>query len=314
MVAATRVGHHRASMTAHEPIQVLWLGDGAPDWSTSSYGPFVVHPAATLADLADDAQHIACDAAVLRLNRAGELAALHAWPGLPRLLPDAAVLVVAPEPAAADALRLVRMGIQEVRPARESDPDALARSTRLAVERVRLERAARRAYAIDIGTGLPNRVQLMEHMTHLLALREREPASMALLALGIDGLPLIESRFGAEAANVLRRKLAVRLRAGLRASDVVAAIGEDSFAVLLAWIDDAADGDRVARKLEETIRRPMAVSGQDVAFAVRVGVARYPADAKDARGLMQHALTMSTQAVPVGRAATTRMRGAANDE
>lgn len=314
MFAAARVGHHEPRMASHDPIQVLWLGDGAPDWSTSAYGPFVVHPAATLADLADETRHIACDAAVLHFNRTADLATLHAWPGLPRLLPDAAVLVVAPEPAAADALRLVRMGIQEVRPAREADADALARSTRLAVERVRLERSARRAYAIDLGTGLPNRVQLMEHMTHLLALREREPAAMALLALGIDGLPAIESRFGTEAANVLRRKLAVRLRAGLRASDVVAAIGEDCFAVLLAWIDDVADGERVARKLEETIRRPIAVSGQDVAFAVRVGVARYPADAKDARGLMQQALTLSAQAVPVGRAATTRLRGAANDE
>lgn len=304
----------RNTMAAHDPIQVLWLGGEAPDWSTSAYGPFVLHPAPTLADLAQEAQQIACDAAVLRLGGTVDLAALNAWPGLPRLLSEAAVLVIAPEPAAADALRLVRMGVQDVCPAREAHAEALARTTRLAVERARLERAARRAYAIDLGTGLPNRVQLMEHMTHLLALREREPAAMALLALGIEGLSVVESRYGIEAANILRRKLAVRLRAGLRASDVVAAIGEDSFAVLLAWIDDAADGERVARKLEQTIRRPLAVSGHDMALAVRVGVARYPADAKDARALLQHALAQSAQAVPAGRAAAGRGSAAANDE
>ena len=109
-----------------------------------------------------------------------------------------------------------------------------------------LERAARKAYATDLATGLPNHAQLLEHMTHLLALREREPAPMALLVLRIEGLSTTEAALGAEAANVLRRKVAVRLRAGLRASDVVASIGADAFAVLLAWIDAPADGMRVA--------------------------------------------------------------------
>ena len=123
------------------------------------------------------------------------------------------------------------------------------RALRLAVERKRLDRAARKAYATDLSTGLPNHAQLLEHMTHLLALREREPAPMALLVLRIEGLSTAEAALGAEAANVLRRKVAVRLRAGLRASDVVAALGADSFAVLLAWIDTPADGQRVADKL-----------------------------------------------------------------
>ena len=60
---------------------------------------------------------------------------------------------------------------------------------------------------------------------------------MALIVLRIGGLARTAEQLGAEAANVLRRKAAVRLRAGLRASDVVASIGNDAFAVLLAWMD-----------------------------------------------------------------------------
>ena len=41
------------------------------------------------------------------------------------------------------------------------------------MQRKRLDIAARRAHATDLATGLPNHAQLMEHMTHLLALRER---------------------------------------------------------------------------------------------------------------------------------------------
>ncbi len=304
-------------MSAAPPIQVLYFGARPPDWTTSGYGPFVVHPVATLDEVIDQIGRGDCDAVLLHLDSVQALAALAGWTGMPRLLLGAAVLLIAPEPTAADALRWVRQGVQDVIPGRDATDAALARATRMAVERHRLERAARAAYATDLGTGLPNRSQLMEHLTHLLALREREPAAMALLALRIDGLALVEARLGTEAANVVRRKVAVRLRSGLRASDVVAAIGVDSFAVLLAWIDDPADGDRVARKLEESIRRPVTVSGQDIGLAVRIGVARYPGDAKDALALIHRALTRAGEAVAVGRAAAAaagRGDAAANDE
>ena len=60
------------------------------------------------------------------------------------------------------------------------------------VERKRLEVAARKAYATDLATGLPNHAQLMEHMTHLLALREREPAPMVLLVLMAFSIGVLE--------------------------------------------------------------------------------------------------------------------------
>ena len=76
-----------------------------------------------------------------------------------------------------------------------------------------MERAARKAYATDLQTGLPNRQQLIEHMSQLLALRGREPAPMALLVLRVEGFATTEARLGRESANVLRRKVAVRLEA-----------------------------------------------------------------------------------------------------
>jgi hypothetical protein len=85
-----------------------------------------------------------------------------------------------------------------------------SRALRLAIERKRLEMAARKAYATDLATGLPNHAQLLEHMTHLVALRAREPAPMALIVLRIEGLASTEASLGAEAANVLKRKVAVR--------------------------------------------------------------------------------------------------------
>jgi predicted signal transduction protein with EAL and GGDEF domain len=136
--------------------------------------------------------------------------------------------------------------------------------------------------------------------------------------LRIEGLGMAEATLGAEAANVLRRKIAVRLRSGLRASDVVAALGADRFAVLLAWIDDVADGDRVVTKLSESLQRPLNVAGQDVAVAVGAGVARYPGDGRDAGALLRLAGTQAASHNAQGRTGlasrTARGDAAANDE
>jgi len=310
------VRHHRAEKHMSHPIHLLHLGTAAPDLSTSAFGPFVVHAVARLDQLAAALDRQDYDAVVIEQTDADALPALAAWAGLARTVLDAAVLVVAPEPGAADALRLVHMGVQDVLSLRAADAGTLARAARLAVERKRLERAARKAYATDLATGLPNHAQLMEHMSHLLALREREPAAMALLALRIAGLSATEARLGTEAANVLRRKVAVRLRAALRASDVVASVGGDSFVVLLAWIDAAANAERVAAKLAQSLQRPFTVAGQDVAVAVSTGVAQYPLHGKEADALLRRALGQAGDARAQGRAGLSPRGGsaAANDE
>ncbi len=295
---------------------MLYLGLAEPDLSTSAYGPFVLHPTLSADDLATALGQQHYDAIVLAETRPDALAQWLVWPGMSRAVLDAAVLVIAPEPTTTDAVRLLQLGVQDVLPLREVNAETLARAVRLAVERKRLERAARKAYATDLATGLPNHAQLMEHMSHLLALREREPAAMALLALRIEGLSATEARLGIEAANVLRRKVAVRLRSGLRASDVVASVGADSFVVLLAWIDDAANADRVVAKLAQSLQRPFTVAGQDVAVAVCVGVAQYPQHGKEAEALLRRALAQAGESRALGRAGLSQRGGgaAANDD
>jgi GGDEF domain-containing protein len=118
---------------------------------------------------------------------------------------------------------------------------------------------------------------------------------------------------------VLRRKVAVRLRASLRASDVVASIGNDAFLVLLAWIDAATDGERVAGKLAQTLRQPFNVAGSDVAVAVSAGLALYPEHGKTADALLRRSVGQAASLATVGREgfANRVERGpstAANDE
>lgn len=224
------------------------------------------------------------------------------------------------EPDSTAAVDALARGAQDVLSAADwSQGPALHWRLQAAIVRHRLAREARTAYATDLATGLPHQQQLLEHMSHLLALREREPAPMALLVLRIEGLVTTEARLGTAAAAGLRRKLAVRLRSGLRASDVVASLATDSFAVLLAWIDAVADVDGVAAKLVQAVQRPFSIQGQPVALALSVGIARYPDDATDGQTLLQIAQTEAASLPGLGRAgfANHLERGpvaAANDD
>jgi diguanylate cyclase (GGDEF)-like protein len=292
------------------PFQVICLSDTPPDLVTSSFGPYVLHQCANLGQVADALQGGACDALLFELKTLQDAERLLAWPGLAHAVMDAAVVVVAPEPTPTQCLKLLQLGVQDVLAARDASDDALARTLRIAIERKRLDAHSKRAFSTDLTTGLPTHAQLLEHMTHLLALREREPAAMALIVLRLEGFNAAEAALGVEAANVLRRKAAVRLRAALRASDVVASLGGDLYGVLLAWIDAESDADRVADKLVLTLRRPFSVAGHDLPVTCAVGIGQYPAHGKDAALLMRRALAQASSVGEPGRVGV----GAANDE
>ena len=200
------------------------------------------------------------------------------WTGWTRCASEVAVLVVVDTLIASDALRCLQAGAQDVVTTEEHADASWPRRVRAAVERQRVRAATRQAFATDVHTGLPHVGQLIEHMSHLLALREREPSPMALLVLRIEGLATTTARLGGEAAGALRRKIAVRLRAGVRGSDVVASVSDDSFAVLLSQIDSPGDADRVGRKLLTALGETFKVGGQDVAVATALGIAATPAD------------------------------------
>lgn len=226
----------------------------------------------------------------------------------------AALIVAVVEPDAEHAAGWVRQGADDVVGRDELAGPAVWRRIRFAVERRRRRELRQNAYSTDPATGLPHRQQLVEHLSQLLALREREPAPMAVLAFRIEGLRPRGS--GAEAAEVdaLRRKIAVRLRAGVRASDVVAAIDDDAFAVLLGSILTAADADRVVAKVVAALLAPFTVGAVDRSVAVAFGIAHYPGDGQDPERLLRRALALAAAAPAASQAGPAAARDAAGAE
>jgi GGDEF domain-containing protein len=226
----------------------------------------------------------------------------------------AALIVVVAAPDAAPAVAWLGQGADDVVGRDELASGVVWRRVRHAVAR-RLGAPWRgAAYATDPDTGLPHRQQLVEHLSQLLALREREPSPMAVLALRIVSVPGAETSAPPAEKTLLRRKVAVRLRAGVRASDVVAAIDDDSFAVLLGSILAAGDADRVAAKLVASLVAPFALAGAERWLSVAFGIAQFPNDGRDAEPLLRRALALAESAPAVVSTGPAAARTAANDD
>jgi GGDEF domain-containing protein len=262
----------------------------------------------------------AFDAVLLDGDRAESIAL-----DLDSLADHAAVVVVLDDADAAQAGTWLQRGAADVIGRDELGAATTGRRILFAIERRLRDGGRLLAYSTDPGTGLPHRQQLVEHLSQLLALREREPSPMAVLVLRIEGLldgdMAAGVAGGVAGAALLRRKLAVRLRAGVRASDVVAAIDADAFAVLLGAILAPGDAERVADKLAQSLMSPFSVGGVQRAVAIAVGIGRYPQDGKDADRLLRRATALAAAAPASGRAglaaaldAGGAARIAANDE
>ncbi|MGY2004128.1 diguanylate cyclase domain-containing protein [Blastococcus sp. SYSU DS1024] len=156
----------------------------------------------------------------------------------------------------------------------------LVRSTVTFAEGRALHEARRQAGTDDL-TGLPNRRALMRRLEADLA--TDRPTG---LLLDLDGFKAVNDGLGHEAGDELLRRLAERLRAALRPTDLVARLGGDEFVVVL----DATDPDAApecAERLAEVVRLPVTVVGVPVQVGVSIGLALASRDATDPAALLR---------------------------
>ena len=293
-------------------ISILFVGERVPVLGVGLAASKVEHAQTLEAGGLALARH-GFDAVLIHCAERADAPKLEHWPSLSQAVQGAAVLVMMPDESFDLAQRLVQRGVQDVlieAATPEASDLALSRALVLALVRKRLDLMQRKGGSIDLATGLPTAVQWMDHLTHLCVLREREPAPMAVLVLRIEGLATVEAQLGAQVAQVLRRKVAVRLRSALRASDLVGSLGNDAYAVLLTWLLAPKDSTLVRDKLVKAMKRPFSVAGQNLPVAVGAGCALYPEQAREAEVLLRIAHAEAASQPGTGRAGFANHREA----
>jgi diguanylate cyclase (GGDEF)-like protein/PAS domain S-box-containing protein len=150
------------------------------------------------------------------------------------------------------------------------------------------ERAMVEAAFQDPLTGLLNRRGLDADAAALLADTTEHATPVALLYVDLDDFKRVNDSFGHEAGDILLCEVAARLQGCTRGPDLLARIGGDEFVLLLPDVDAAGARD-VAERVLAAAREPVAIDDREVACGVSVGIAFFPEDGGDLKGLLQAA-------------------------
>ncbi len=148
---------------------------------------------------------------------------------------------------------------------------------------------AQRQALHDSLTDLPNRTLLRDRLQQAILIGDREKTSVALLIMDLDRFKDVNDTLGHHTGDELLQQVGVRLRSIVRASDTVARMGGDEFAIVLPVAANAAVAARVAQSLVKALEKPFTLAGHQVSVGSSVGIAMYPEHGTDVKTLMRHA-------------------------
>lgn len=152
----------------------------------------------------------------------------------------------------------------------------------------------------DALTGLPNRMLLQDRCERAIELGVRHDSSFALLLLDLKAFTKVNEAFGVKAGDDLLRQVSQRLVSHVRASDTVARIGPDEFALLLPDMADPENMMKLSRKLMALIETVFVVDDTEVHISASMGFALHPVHGITHEALLSHATVALKEAKQAG--------------
>ncbi len=138
-------------------------------------------------------------------------------------------------------------------------------------------------------TRLVNRRTVMEGLADSIARAEHSGERLAVLYLDINRFKDINDSFGHAVGDELLRQVARRLKACVRASDIIGRLGGDEFAVVLPSVADSGTAEVCVNKVLYAFAEPYGINDLELYASTSVGVALYPDDADNAESLLSRA-------------------------
>ncbi len=180
-------------------------------------------------------------------------------------------------------------------------------------ERKRTEERVFRLAYYDILTGLLNRNSFKDHLAQAVAHAQRHRRYVATLFLDLDRFKRINDTFGYKVGDLLLQSVAERIQEGVRKSDKaarhveaqfshsVSRLGGDEFTILLPEIRHVQDSANVAKRILDTLSRPLVIAGHEIFITGSIGITVYPMDGGDADTLLKNADAAMYSAKEQGR-------------
>ena len=141
----------------------------------------------------------------------------------------------------------------------------------------------------DSLTGLANRSAYQEQLQRAHAEAELTGRPLAVMFLDLDRFKAVNDSFGHDCGDQLLIEVGRRLQDCLRKTDLVARFGGDEFAILARGYKGPRDIDRLARRIIETIAKPITIEGREIEIGVSIGITAFPQDRSPSEDLITNA-------------------------
>jgi diguanylate cyclase (GGDEF)-like protein len=153
----------------------------------------------------------------------------------------------------------------------------------------------------DALTGLPNRSLGRHQMEVAIEQARLRQGQVALMFVDLDNFKSINDTVGHIAGDQFLQQIAQRLRAAVRASDIVMRQSGDEFLVGLLDVPDSVAVRRAADEVLAHLGGVYRVQGTEISSSCSIGLAIYPSDGGDFETLLRHADLAMYKAKQAGR-------------
>ena len=153
----------------------------------------------------------------------------------------------------------------------------------------------------DVVTGLANRRSFERILKESIAARPAD-CQLPVLLLDLDRFKTVNDTLGHVAGDTLLNRVGERLKGAVRKFDIVARVGGDEFAILLAPGTTREQTEAVSARLLDLIQRTYVIDGQLANVGVSIGIASVPSDGTDSGEILQAADLALYAAKEAGRA------------
>ena len=154
-------------------------------------------------------------------------------------------------------------------------------------------------------TNLPNRRLFQDRLAMAIKISDRKKLPLALFYIDLDHFKEINDKLGHANGDALLMEAGQRLSACVRETDTVARLGGDEFALIMPELEntDAQQTQRIAKEIVNKLAQPFFFLNEETGYHVSasIGIAFYPADAKEITSLINCADQAMYRAKDAGR-------------